>query len=352
MKSKALVHIILAVVLALVAGVLTIRWLVTQRAPVESRKAQVAVKKIDVVVAARPIPKGARLDASMLRAKPYDADAVPMGAERILSEVEGRITARDISQDDPITGDKLLPRGTTAAGLANTVEPGLRAVTVKGSKVLGAGGLITPGSRVDVVATLQPPGQNESKVGKLILQDIPVLATGTEMETRIGKDGKEELANTEFFTLMVTPAQAEKLALAADQGSLHFALRRAGDAQVTATPGSNLGALVGVSGAPAATTASGPPPVPQYTYQAVRASAPKATGGGEQGGAGGAGGAGGGGAAGIGQALGGTPGASPPHGAAQGSANTPRIGATEEGQGTEQITVHQVVIECATCPPR
>lgn len=338
MKSKALLHIILAVVLALVAGILTIRWLVSQRGPVEGQKVQVEVKKVEVVVAARPIPKGARLDAAMVRLKPYDADAVPLGAERILAEVEGRITARDISQDDPITGDKLLPKGTTAAGLANSVEPGKRAVTVKGSKVLGSGGLITPGSRVDVVATFQVPGQNDTKIGKVILQDLPVLATGTEMETRIGKDGKEELANTELFTLMVTPNQAEQLALAADQGSLHFALRRTGDEQVMPTRGSNLGALSDTLGVPqAAKVPSGPPPVPQYSYQAVRASVPKATGSGQ-------GGAGMPGAAGLAAPA-------PPQAGGQAGAKTSSIGATEESQGSDQITVHHVVIECATCPP-
>ena len=64
MRTKALPHIILAVILALTAGVLTIRWLGSQRSA-EVQKPKAEVKKINVVVAARPIPKGAKLDAGM-----------------------------------------------------------------------------------------------------------------------------------------------------------------------------------------------------------------------------------------------------------------------------------------------
>ncbi len=239
MKSKAIPHMILAVILALLAGVLTIRWLGSMRAgPQVKPKAE--VRKVDVVVAARPIPKGARLDAAMVRLKPYEAEAVPMGAMLALAEAEGRVSSRDISQDDPITPDKLLSKGAARAGLDLSVEPGKRALTVKGTKIMGTGGLITPGSRVDVLVTYNIPGKNDEKTTKVILENIPVLTTGTEMETRVGKDGREELANTDFFTLMVTPEEAERLALASDQGSMHFALRKPGDEDVVVTAGADV----------------------------------------------------------------------------------------------------------------
>jgi len=222
MKNKALPYGILAVVLALVAGVMTIRWLGSIRPA--ARQAKVEVKKVNVVVAARPIAKGTRIGGDMVKVKAFEESLAPASAEHALADVTGRITARDISQDDPITGDKLLARGVTAAGLPALVEPGKRAVTVRGSKALGAGGLITPGSRVDVVATFQVPGGGDSKVSRILMEDIPVLTTGTQMETRIGKDGKEELSSTELFTLMVTPGQAEELALAADHWAVAFRL--------------------------------------------------------------------------------------------------------------------------------
>jgi len=354
MKSKALPHIILAVVLALVAGVMTIRWLGSMRTTAE-RRPKVEVKKIEVVVAARAIAKGTRLDGDMVRVKAFEANLAPASAEHVLADVTGRIAARDISQDDPITGDKLLPRGVTASGLPSLVEPGKRAVTVKGTKAMGAGGLITPGSRVDVVATFQVPGKGEAKMSKVLLQDIPVLATGTQMETRVGKDGKEELASTDLFTLMVTPAQAEGLALAADHGSLHFALRRDGDGASIPTAGTDFQRLAGPGpageAAPAASAVPSGPPVPQpYGYQAVRASAPLAA---KRGGASGV-------AAGdAGEAGGGQAGSPAAPGAATSPAAPAAAGAAQAGpgarklsQGSGQITIYDVSIECPTCPPR
>jgi len=346
MKNKALPYGILAVVLALVAGVMTIRWLGSIRPA--ARQAKVEVKKVNVVVAARPIAKGTRIGGDMVKVKAFEESLAPASAEHALADVTGRITARDISQDDPITGDKLLARGVTAAGLPALVEPGKRAVTVRGSKALGAGGLITPGSRVDVVATFQVPGGGDSKVSRILMEDIPVLTTGTQMETRIGKDGKEELSSTELFTLMVTPGQAEELALAADHGLLHFALRRAGDAAASPTTGADFQKLAGGVGGAApsgasATVPGGASAPGSYGYQAVRASVPRAAGpGGGASGEGGAPGAAGGSAA---PASGASP-------SGAGAGAEAGAGAKSLPQGSGQITIYDVSITCPMCPPR
>ena len=261
MKSKAVPHMILAVILALVAGVLTIRWLGSMRTA-QTGQVKVAAPKSDVLVAARAIPKGARLDSSMVGLKPYEAEAVPQGALRDQAEALGRISARDISAGDPITPDKLMPKGAVSGGLDASVEPGKRAFTIKGSKLMGAGGLLTPGCRVDVLVTYTQPGtKNDDKVNKIILENVPLLTTGTERETKIGKDGREELANTDFFTLMVTPEEAERLALAADLGSMHLALRKPGDEDVVTTSGADVArSLEAFAAAPA-----GPPVEPEST---------------------------------------------------------------------------------------
>jgi pilus assembly protein CpaB len=245
MKSKAVVHLIIALVLALVAGFLTINWLKGQR---QTQQIQAPVeKKVEVAVAARSLTKGTRLESGMLKLNPYAPSAVPSGAFLSLSELDGRALARDVSQFDAITQDKLYPKGVEGGGLVLAVEAGKRALTVKGNKVLGAAGLITPGSRVDVLmtVTLKVEGEDggkerEYQVAKLILADAPVVATGSEMDVKLGKDGKEELSPVDTYTLLVTPEDAEKLALAETYGALSFALRKAGDAEIINTPGADM----------------------------------------------------------------------------------------------------------------
>ena len=273
MKSKAIPHMILAVILALVAGVLTIRWLGSVRAP-QTEQAKPVAAKTQVLVASRAIPKGARLDATMVMAKSFEAEAAPQGALRDEAEVLGRITARDISPDDPITVDKLMPKGTVSGGLDASVEPGKRAFTIKGTKIMGSGGLLTPGCRVDVLSTYSQPGKSDDKVNKVILENVLVLTTGTERETKIGKDGREELANTDFFTLMVTPEEAERLALASDLGSLHLALRKPGDADVVPTSGADVArSLEAFAAAPAGPPVAPEPPLAEdsgYSVETIR----------------------------------------------------------------------------------
>lgn len=273
MKSKAIPHMILAVILALVAGVLTIRWLASVRGPGTAAKPAAVTKKISVLVAARAIPKGAHLDAGMVRLKAFDTDAAPNGALRDPAEAVGRVTAREISLDDPITPDKLLPRGVAGGGLEFLVEPGKRALTIKGTKIMGAGGHVTPGSRVDVLVTYNRPGKTEDKVNKVILENVLVLSAGTELEPKRGKDGREELASTDFFTLMVSPDEAERLALAADLGSLHLALRKPGDADVVPTPGADVQkSLSAFAATPPPVEEPAPPPPPEVQAQPSGAS--------------------------------------------------------------------------------
>jgi len=273
MKSKAIPHMILAVVLALVAGVLTIRWLGSVRGTGETVRPAVEAKKVEVLVAARAIPKGARLDTTMVRLKPYDVDAAPLGAVRETADVVGRVTAREISQDDPITPDKLLPKGASGGGLDASVEAGKRALTIRGTKIMGSGGLITPGCRVDVLSTYTQPGKSDEKINKVILENVQVLTTGTEMEARIGKDGREELANTDFFTLMVTPEEAERLALAADLGSMHLALRKPGDDDLVATAGADVPRSLdayALSPTPPVVENETPPAEASYSVETIR----------------------------------------------------------------------------------
>ncbi|NDY56715.1 Flp pilus assembly protein CpaB [Desulfovibrio sulfodismutans] len=262
MKSKAALHLVLAILLATVAGGLTLRWLSGQKpalrqadmAPVEVAP---PVKTQNLVVAAKGLERGLRLSPDMLKTVPYDPDLVPPQSFANPDELAGRTLSRRLSPGDPITEDKLFPKGAATAGLEQLVEPGRRAVTVRGSKELGAGGLIVPGSRVDVIMTMQreespDPDAPEIKESKLILTDIPVLATGTEMEPKIGKDGREELSATDYFTLQVTPAEAEKLTFAANNHVLSFALRSPADRDAVATSGADLTAVLERRDAPGA----------------------------------------------------------------------------------------------------
>jgi len=114
----------------------------------------------------------------------------------------------------------------------------MRAVAVKGNKVLGLSGFIRPGNHVDVLVTIDDETREKSKSRtKLVLENVRVLATGNELKQE-GDD--TSTSSVDVYTLEITPQQAEPLALAASRGELHFALRNPADDTKVLTPGTDV----------------------------------------------------------------------------------------------------------------
>jgi pilus assembly protein CpaB len=140
----------------------------------------------------------------------------------------------------------------------------MRATSVKTNEVMNIAGFIFPGSHVDVLVTLRGEN-NASSTTHTVLQNVQVLATGTKTDP--DPNGKPE--NVSVVTLLVTPEESEKLALAQsqaiqNQGSIHFVLRNGGDAARPDTAPIDMAELAGL-----------PKKVPQPQLHATRAAAPK-----------------------------------------------------------------------------
>ncbi len=97
-------------------------------------------------------------------------------------------------------------------------------------------GLIEPGSMVDVLAVL-PGEERQQKVGKIVLQNIRILAVANRVgqaptaaenmrdDNRKQKDNQGKAPKATTVTLEVTPEQALDLTLAMATGKIHLALR-------------------------------------------------------------------------------------------------------------------------------
>jgi len=122
------------------------------------------------------------------------------------------------------------------------ISPKKRAIAAKVDKVIGVSGFIHPGNRVDVLMTLAT-GRTFNPVTKTILENILVLAVGSETKERKGSE--EKSSPTDVITLEVTPEEAEKLAFAATEGRLQLALRNFSDTESIGTRGTTVSTLVG-----------------------------------------------------------------------------------------------------------
>jgi pilus assembly protein CpaB len=143
--------------------------------------------------------------------------------------------------NEPIVEARLAPTSVKTGGVSAIVSPGKRALAVKGDKVIGISGFIKPNDRVDVLVTLTD-SRYKRDMTKIVLEDVLVLATGTEI-VQNGEGGKPH--PVDVYTLEVTPKEGERLALAASQGKLQFSLRNPTDKETVLTYGATIAGTLG-----------------------------------------------------------------------------------------------------------
>lgn len=210
----------------------------------------------EIVVAAQGISIGSRLTEVDLRVAPWPR-AVPLeGSFSKISDVVDRGVIVNMVANEPILDSKLAAEGA-GGGLTATIPDGMRAVGVKVNDVIGVAGFVLPGSRVDVILSGSPNSNTEAEISKVILENIQVLAAGQNVTT--DSNGKPQ--NVQVVTLLVTPEDSQKLALASVDGRIQLALRNPLDLQRTNPEAVRREGLYGSSsGTPVSTPAPAPRP--------------------------------------------------------------------------------------------
>lgn len=227
---KSAAQLGLALLLALSAGILAYNWM---RAAATQTRPQ-AVRTRPLVVAARELAAGTRLEPGMLKVAEFPEALVPSQSYADAGELSGRLIVTAVGAGEPITPSRLSGEAA-AGGISAVITPGKRAMAVRGNKVMGLAGFIRPGNMVDVLVTLPVDNDAAKTTTKLVLENVPVLAAGTQMSAE--KD--EDPSQADVYTLELTPQESEKLALASTQGTLHFALRNASDSEPVLTSGAD-----------------------------------------------------------------------------------------------------------------
>jgi pilus assembly protein CpaB len=181
---------------------------------------------VAVLAANRNLPAGTLLkeaDLTQVAMRQQDAPPGHFPAAR-KADVVNRALLIDVSAKEPIL-DQKLTRRTGIEGIAATIEEGKRAVAVKIDSVSGAGDLLDPGARVDVLYT--KPGRTAEAITTTILQNVKVLSVGRR--TRPGEKVDPKAPKLPVATLLVSPEDAQKLELAKAQGRISLVLRNPND---------------------------------------------------------------------------------------------------------------------------
>ncbi len=172
------------------------------------------------------------------------AGSLPQGAIVNRADAVGRGVIADIYSGEPVLENRLAPKGS-GGGLAAIIPDGMRACAVKVDEVVGVAGFATPGMRVDVLISGDPPGMsNANSQGtqvRTLLQNIQVLSAGTDIQ----RDAEGKPRQVQVVNLLVTPPQAEALSLANSQTRIQLVLRNPLDTKLVATSGTGLAHLYG-----------------------------------------------------------------------------------------------------------
>jgi pilus assembly protein CpaB len=180
-----------------------------------------------VIVAARDMAIGTLLKREDLKRVNIPERTVPKGAVTEYKDATSRVVLVPLLTNEPVIATKLSAQ-TTSEGIASTIDRGYRAVSVQITDVSGVAGLIQPNSRVDVLFTR--PGTMDEASTSTILQNVKVLSTGRIPPSNAAAAAADARApRSPVVTLLLEPADAQKLELAKNQGKISLSLRNPQD---------------------------------------------------------------------------------------------------------------------------
>ena len=235
--KRPVIFVALAGLAAMLASVVVYSALKKREAEVQKAMA----KTVYIVVAAEDMPLGSKIDPGQLKLARWSADAIPEGAFMNPSQVAGAFVKNQFVTNEPIVATKLFLGQKTAGVMPLLIPPGMRAVSVQVDEVSDIAGFILPHAHVDILVAVsnQGNGQADKPFSKIVLQNVEVLAVAQEVEKK-----KDEPELVKVVTVLVTPQDSERLALATREGVLHLAMRNYADNKIVLTDGTNVEELL------------------------------------------------------------------------------------------------------------
>jgi len=193
-------------------------------------------RKVWVVAAANTIPRGAVIKRSDIgKLAIFEAQApdkvIPLEDAAL---IVGRRAEFEIKAMKPVLWSDIVGGVPVDMGLAPTIKPGMRAISMSLSSANTVSSMVQPNDRVDILGTFPLPsptvaGEMET-VTLTMLQDVTILATGQMLAKDMTRARGGRRASYSSVTVEVTPREAELLVFAQQaKGQLTLALRNPSD---------------------------------------------------------------------------------------------------------------------------
>jgi pilus assembly protein CpaB len=218
MNAKKVMPLVAAVVLGLLAA-----WEVQHIA--QGQKGNGGDKNLNmakVVVAKQDVPAGQELTSDDLTiGELATGTAASPNAYRDPVDLIGRVPTIPLIAGQAVTESLLAPKGS-GSGLQALIPKGMRAITVEVDEFSSVAFYLTPGCHVDILHSMHD--NSGESITKTIVQNVLITAVGTRPDPNANTP-----AAVKSVTLLVTPHQAELVALASATGRPRFILRNSND---------------------------------------------------------------------------------------------------------------------------
>ena len=239
MNQKAI--LIVSILIGAMAFALSAKYFKDEAAKTRRIRDQIyaGAKYVSVVVASRDIPEGVAITKEDMASLRILEQEVKAAGSAVLAEdatlLLGRKTLFHINHKEPIYWRFIEGGQRAARGLAYSIKPGMRAISLNVSGAAAVSSMIQPNDRVDVLGTFTLPSKElpdeVETVTLTVLQDVTVLATGQRLANQaINARAGRRSQTYSMITIEVTPREAELLVFAQQtKGRLTMSLRNPTD---------------------------------------------------------------------------------------------------------------------------
>ncbi|MGL4397920.1 MAG: Flp pilus assembly protein CpaB, partial [Hyphomicrobium sp.] len=213
-------------------------WMSAQKDLAEeaNRSRAPGVELTNIVVTKENLNFGTALVRDKLKVVEWPATSVPEGAFHSIAEVfaeqHSRVVLEAMRGNEPVLRGKITGPGQRAT-LSTMLGKGMKAVAIRVNDVIGVGGFVLPGDRVDILLTQTPaasaskkadkPGEEPQAYTDLLLRNVRVLAIDQSSDP---KQEAPRLVRT--VTVETSLADSQKVTLAATVGTLSLVLSESG----------------------------------------------------------------------------------------------------------------------------
>lgn len=222
-RNKTVRMFAIATALGLLSALLAVNYLKSREAALRQAYLDQQQNIIPVVVASADLQRGDIISSDNMSIRQIPADFV-MGnviTPDDFSLAEGRNLLEPIYAGKPVPWAFVAGEGHR--DFSDSINQGRRAITVQVDEVNSVSGLIRPGNRIDVYASIDSALVDEEGGDAVfpVLENVLVLATGQQSNGQLSAEGSEYTT----LTLDVSPREAALLSTAQETGRIIALLR-------------------------------------------------------------------------------------------------------------------------------